>query len=55
MALDLPESHPIVIRLDDATFPSGYEMYLKEYQNVFADKDNVMDKLKKALSSETKQ
>ena len=54
VALDMPEPHPIVVRLDDATFPRGYEMYLKEYQNVFADKGDVIDELKKALSPQTK-
>ena len=54
MALDMPDPHPIIVRLDDATFPSGYEMYLKGYQNIYANKKNMMDKLKKALSPSTK-
>ena len=54
MALDMPDPHPIIVRLDDATFPSGYEMYLKGYQNIYASKKNMMDKLKKALSPSTK-
>ena len=54
MALDKEESHPIVVRLDDALFPTGYEMYLKEYQNIFVKNGNVIEELKNALSPSTR-
>ena len=54
VALDMPEPHPIVVRLDDATFPKGYEMYLKEYQNISVDNDSLIERLKEALSPSTR-
>lgn len=45
---------PIVVRLDDAKFPFGYEMYLKKFQHAYITDDNLLERLKEVLSPSTK-
>lgn len=46
--------HPITIRLDDAQFPFGYEMFLSKYQNIFVHEGSCIEQIKDALSPSTR-
>lgn len=46
--------HPITVRLDDAKFPFGYEMFLSKYQNIFANDKNAIKQITDALNPATK-
>ncbi len=46
---------PITVRMDDAKFPFGYEMYLSKYQNVLLSQGEVLAQLMEALSLDTRQ
>ena len=48
------ELKPIVVRLDNAKFPFGYEMYLNTYQNVHVASDDALACLMEGLSPLTK-
>ena len=46
--------HPITVRLDDAKFPFGYEMYICKYQIIFAGDGNCVAEITSALNPSTK-
>ena len=46
--------HPITVRLDDARFPFGYEMFLGKYQNIFVNEGGDIAQIKSALNPSTK-
>ena len=52
--LDCDKCNPIILRLDQAEFPTGYQMYLNNYQHIHADEDNVLAKIESALNPSTK-
>ena len=46
--------HPITIRLDEARFPLGYEMFLGKYQNIFVSDGSGIEEIKSALNPSTR-
>ena len=46
--------HPITVRLDDAQFPFGYEMFLSKYQNIFVHDGGGIEQIKSALKPSTR-
>ncbi|MBE6916712.1 MAG: toll/interleukin-1 receptor domain-containing protein [Ruminococcaceae bacterium] len=46
--------HPITVRLDDAKFPFGYEMFLSKYQNIFVRDGGGIEQIKSALRPSTR-
>lgn len=46
--------HPITVRLDDAKFPFGYEMFLQKYQNIFVQDGAGVAQIKSALNPATR-
>ena len=48
------ECNPIVIRMDEAKFPFGYEIYLQKFQNAHISDDDLTQRIKEVLSPSTK-
>lgn len=46
--------HPITVRLDNAKFEFGNEMYIGKFHNIFISKDDYLEHLKAALKECTK-
>lgn len=46
--------HPVPVRLDDARFPTGFEMFLGKYQSIFALEGDCVAQIKSALKPSTR-
>lgn len=53
-AIMCPHIHPITVKLDESSFPFGYEMYLSKYQKIDITKGEGIEQIKKAMAPSTK-